>query len=282
LKATQKLRQLLARQGVIQAGGVADAGQARLVERVGYPAVYVSGSYVNHTRGLPDGSLTLSEIAQRLSEITDRTSLPVIADADEGFGGILKIDRTVRMFERAGVAGLHLEDMATKKHGHPMSLEDALVNLQVAIDARIDPDFVIIARTDAMAPWRTGLSENLKACEEEAFQRCLAYCEAGADLVMPLFASTAWIKKYGPQLPKPMLLLPPELSVEELEPYNVKVVIYASSMLTRAHHFMEKQFASWLNQGMFDATEQDLIDRYDANLLVGMKEKEALLAKYGK
>ena len=86
MKTTEILRKLLNGPGVIQAGGVGDAGQALLVESVGYPAVYLSGSYVNQTFGLPDGTLTLSEIAARLGEIADRVKIPVIADADEGFG----------------------------------------------------------------------------------------------------------------------------------------------------------------------------------------------------
>lgn len=280
MKTTEKLRQLLQNPGVIHAGGVGDAGQARLVQKVGYPAVYMSGSYVNHTRGFPDGTLTLNEIASRIAEITDRVDIPVIADADEGFGGVLKVMRTVRDFEKAGAAALHLEDMSEKKHGNPMPLRQMLTHLKVVLDTRQDPNFVIIARTDAMAPWRQGLKANFAACEQEAFERSLAYADAGADVIMPLFPSTDWIKRYGNRIPKPLLLLPPELSGKELEPYNVKIIIYASSMLSRSFNFMEKQYARWLADGRFDATEQDLKDREDANALVGVPEKEKILAKY--
>src|SRR3990172_4731233 len=106
VKTTAKLRELIRCPGVIQAAGVGDAAQALLVQSVGYPAVYMSGAYVNYTHGLPDGSLTLSEIVNRLRQICDRVELPVIADADDGFGGVLNIIRTVRDFEKAGGAAL--------------------------------------------------------------------------------------------------------------------------------------------------------------------------------
>lgn len=279
---TKRFRQMLSRPGVILAGGVGDAGQARLVESVGYPAVYVSGAYVNHTRGYPDGILTLSEISERLREITDRVSIPVIADADDGYGGIVHIVRTVRDFERAGVAALHLEDMSVKKHGRPMPVEQMLDHLKAALDARTDPDLVIVARTDAVAPWRSDIEKNYASCEQEAFDRSMAYGEAGADMLMPLFASTRWLRTHGPALPKPIMVLPPDVRASELESANVKVVLYATSMLTRAHRFMKRQYTAWLEQDMFDATEVDLSDRVEAHDMVGMREKEELLARYSK
>jgi 2-methylisocitrate lyase-like PEP mutase family enzyme len=296
MKTTSILRKRLAAPGVVQAGGVGDAGQGRLVEKVGYPAVYVSGAYVNHTRGYPDGTLTLSEIAERVREVADRVGVPVIADADEGFGGTIKIARTMREFERAGAAALHLEDFATKKHGVPIPVEDMVTHLKVMLDTRVDPDFMVIARTDAMAPWRTGVRTELRMCEEEAFERALAYCEAGADAIMPLYASNEWLRKYGPRIPRPLVVLagaprawfgdeaavaPRELAAAELEQANVKVQIFSTNMLARSFRFMKDQYAQWLADGRFDATPQDEKDRADANLLIGLKEKEALLDEYG-
>lgn len=300
MKATKKLRELLKAPGVIQAGGVGDAGQARLVEAVGYPAVYMSGSYVNYTYGVPDGTLTLSEIAARLAEIADRVSIPVIADADEGFGGVLKIIRTVHEFEKAGAAALHMEDMSVKKHGHPMPVPDMIKHLKVALEARDDLDFVIIARTDAMAPWREGVSIDRAACEKDAFERAVAYAEAGADVIMPMYPSMDWVKRYGNQIPKPLMPVcgvnashrpPPgavaddalpasEFSVKELEPFNVKIVIYPTNMLSRAFRFMKTQYAEWLAAGACVSTEQDAKDRWEVNVLVGVPEKYKILAKY--
>lgn len=296
MKSTATLRALLSGNDVIQAGGVGDAGQARLVEEVGYPSVYVSGAYVNHTRGYPDGTLTLSEIATRVREVSERVSVPVIADADEGFGGTLKIARTVREFESAGAAALHIEDFATKKHGVPIAVSDMVRNLNVVLDTRKDTDFVVIARTDAMAPWRTGVRTELPACEEEAFERALAYCEAGADAIMPLYASNEWLQKYGPRIPRPLVVLAgapkawlgaetviasPELSLTELAKANVRMQIFSTNMLARSFRFMKEQYALWRKDGRFDATAQDERDRADANLLIGLKEKEALLNRFG-
>lgn len=297
-KPTKKLRELLAAAGsAVQAGGVADAGQARLVEQVGFPAVYISGSYVNHTHGYPDGSLTLSEIVTRVAQITDRINVPVIADADEGFGGTLKIARTIHELERAGAAALHLEDFITKKHGLPISVEKMSTNIRILLDERRDPDFVTIARTDAMAPWRDGLADDPRGCEEEAFERLLAYCEAGVDAVFPNNATNEWIRKYGPRIPKPIVVLggaprnwpgksdfavrDEEMTATELARYNVRLVIYATNMLSRSHRFMKDQYASWLAAGRFDFSPQDELDRADANVMIGLPEKEKMLARYG-
>jgi 2-methylisocitrate lyase-like PEP mutase family enzyme len=290
-----RLRALLASPGVLQAGGVGDAGQALLVQQVGYPAVYVSGAYVNHTRGFPDGTLTLSEIADRVREVAERVAVPVIADADEGFGGTLMIVRTVREFERGGAAALHLEDMLGKKHGDllpPATMGD---RLKVALDTRKDPAFAVIARTDALAPWRPGV-EHRDRCEQDARERLHAYAEAGADLLMPLFASMDWVRRYGPEFDQPLVLLsgaargwhgrtPDQLELDlpapELEPFNVKVVLYGTSMLSRSFNFMEREYRQWLQEGRFAANAQDEVDRAAANRLVGLEEKERLLRKYG-
>lgn len=296
MNGPQKLRELMKAPGVLQCGGVADAGQGRLVQKVGYPVVYMSGAYVNHARGYPDGTLTLSEIAERAREIAERIDIPLIADGDEGFGGILKIIRTIQEFERGGVAGVHLEDMVSKKHGDVLPIPEMVNRLHAALDARRDKDFVVIARTDALAPWRPGVSEDLRRCEEDAFERCLAYAEAGADLVMPIYASMDWFRRYGNKLPKPLTLLggaartwpghaPGKLELDlpasELAQFNVKLVIYGAAMLSRSFAFMEKEYAAWLAEGRFAANAQDEIDRVDALKLIGLPEKEALLRKYG-
>lgn len=280
MSKSRRLRELLRAPGVVQAAGVGDAGQARLLESIGYSAVYMSGSYVNHTRGFPDGMLTLTEIASRVAEIADCISIPLIADADEGFGDVLKIIRTVHEFERCGASALHLEDMPVKKHGNPMPIPHMVKNIQAALDARNDPDLFIIARTDAMTPWRQKVLNDFEACETDAFERCLAYAQAGADMVMPIYPSVDWLKRYGSKIPKPLLILTHELSARELEQYNVKVVIYPVDMLTRSFHFMKNEYAKWLADGRVIMTEQDRIDRIDANELVGFPEKDRIMEKY--
>lgn len=254
VRATTKLRELLKAPGIVQAGGCGDALVARLVEAVGYPAIHLSGAYMNMLHGYPDGTLTLTEVAARVNQVADRVSIPVIVDADDGFG---KIKRTVHEFERAGAAGLHIEDSMIKKRGHPMPIPDMVANLKVALDARSDPDFVIIARTDAVAPWRPPLEGDPAARENDAFERSVAYAEAGADVIMPLTASMDWVKRFSKQIPKPLLVITPELTVKELAPYNVKIVLYPTQSLARSFAVMKESYTAFLAAGKGETTEQD-------------------------
>ena len=173
------LRQLL-EQGLVLAPGVYNALFAKAVESTGFDAVYVTGFGSAARYGYPDvGLITLTEMAQNLRHICRATSLPVVADADTGYGNIINVRRTVREYERAGVAGFHIEDQVfPKKCGFMegklvIPLEEHVQKLKAALDARSDPDTVIIARTDALAPngW------------EDALARARAYRAAGADMV---------------------------------------------------------------------------------------------------
>jgi 2-methylisocitrate lyase-like PEP mutase family enzyme len=124
----------------------------------------------------------------------------------------------------------------------------------------------------------------------------MAYCAAGADMVMPLYASNEWLAEYGPRLPKPLATLagapkswfgtkveapPPDLDLIELEAANVKLLIYSTNMLARSHRFMKQQYAQWLAEGRFLATVEDEEDRAEANRLIGLQEKAAFLEKFG-
>ena len=173
------LRQLL-EQGLVLAPGVYNALFAKAVESTGFDAVYVTGFGSAARYGYPDvGLITLTEMAQNLRHICRATELPVVADADTGYGNIINVRRTVREYERAGVAGFHIEDQVfPKKCGfmegkEVIPMEEHVQKLKAALDARTDPDTVIIARTDALAPngW------------EDALARARAYRAAGADMV---------------------------------------------------------------------------------------------------
>jgi len=279
----------------IMAGGVGDAGQARLVEQVGYPAVYLSGSYVNNTRGYTDGTLTMTEMAQRVREVAERISIPLIADADEGFGGPLKIVRTIREYERAGASGLHIEDFALKKHGEPVPVQEMVSHLKLVLDTRTDQDMVIIARTDSMSPWRNNIRTDRSACEEDAFERALRYCEAGADAIMPLFATNSWLERYGHRIPKPLVVLggapknwtgdpaepvEPEKTAAEMKAWNVQVVLFSTCMLYQTYQFMAQQYAKWLAEGKFEVTPEYEQARLQANMLSGWGEKEDFLRQW--
>jgi len=179
-KRTAKLRALLKDGGPGIVPGATDCFTAKLIEQAGFPAVYVTGGgAANAFLGEPDiGLVTLNELAGQVERIADAVSVPVIADCDTGFGGIANVKRAVRMYERVGAAGFHIEDQVfPKRCGHfegksVVPVEEMLFRLQAALDARTDPDFLIIARTDARAV--LGF--------EEAIKRANAALGAGADM----------------------------------------------------------------------------------------------------
>ena len=180
-RAATQLRKLLAQPGCVVAPGVADAFAARLVKLEGFQAIYMTGFGTSLTRlGLPDvGLLTATEMIDNASRIVDASELPLIADADTGYGNPINTRRTIRDYEKAGVAGVHIEDQSwPKRCGHlagkrVIPIDEMVAKIKAACDARRDPDFVIITRTDAIAV------EGLEA----ALERGERYREAGADML---------------------------------------------------------------------------------------------------
>jgi len=175
----RRFRELLHRDGMVTAPGAYDCITARLIEQAGFDAVYMTGAGTAATFGYPDfGLLTMSEMVGNAGRIAASVALPVIADADTGYGNELNVVRTVREYETAGVAGIHIEDQGfPKKCGHLddkeiVPREDWLAKIRAAAAARRDPDFVIIARTDARAG----------AGFDEAIGRANAALAAGADM----------------------------------------------------------------------------------------------------
>src|SRR6266571_1829237 len=175
----QRFRALLAAPGLIIAPGAYDALSARLIEQAGFDVVYMTGSgAANSLLGEPDlGLTTMTEMASQAARISAATTLPVVADADTGYGGPLNVRRTVQEYERAGVAALHIEDQTfPKRCGHfagktVIGVDEMVAKIKAAVAARSDPDLVIIARSDAAA------IEGIEA----AIKRGRAYQTAGAD-----------------------------------------------------------------------------------------------------
>src|ERR1700722_15419820 len=170
------------KQAPLMIPGVLNALTARIAERAGFRAVYQSGAALSASLALPDvGLVNQTEFAEQGHYLASAVSIPVISDADTGFGEALAVERTVALFESAGLAGLHLEDQRLPKGcGHLsgkslVSQEEMISKLKAAVAARRDPDFVIIARTDARA------GEGFDA----AVKRARAYVEAGADMIFP-------------------------------------------------------------------------------------------------
>ncbi|GIH24235.1 carboxyvinyl-carboxyphosphonate phosphorylmutase [Acrocarpospora phusangensis] len=178
---TRRLRRLLEDPRILVAPGAYDGTGVRLVEAAGFHAVYLSGFQTSASAlGQPDvGYLTESQMVERVAALTDVTDLPLIADADTGYGDPAGVRRTVRRYEKAGAAAMHIEDQTwPKRCGHlagrrVVPRETMIGKIRAAVDARTDPDFVLIARTDART--EHGL--------EEALDRAAAYHEAGADVL---------------------------------------------------------------------------------------------------
>ncbi|MDI9568178.1 MAG: isocitrate lyase/PEP mutase family protein [bacterium] len=181
MKKTTMLRKLLASKEILVAPGAHDVMTAKIIEQAGFNAVYMTGYGASATiLGRPDvGLLTLTEMATQARNIANAVNIPVIADADTGYGNVVNVMRTVREYEKAGVACIQLEDqVAPKRCGHMLGrdvipMEEMVAKIRAAVEARQDPDLMIMARTDARTNY--GI--------EEAIRRGKAYEEAGADIL---------------------------------------------------------------------------------------------------
>ncbi|MFL5626074.1 MAG: oxaloacetate decarboxylase, partial [Ktedonobacteraceae bacterium] len=238
---TTRLRELLVQRDLLVAPGAYDALSARLIAQAGFPAVYMTGfGTAASVLGQPDvGLLTMSEMvscaAALAAVVGDR---PLIADADTGYGNPINVRRTVREYERAGVAAIHIEDQVwPKKCGHMegkqvIPVDEMVQKIRAAVDARQDPDFVIIARTDANAVY--GL--------EDALRRGRAYRDAGADVIfIEAPRSIEELRAIAQAFPDVPLLYnwaesgkTPMLPLEEIHALGFKLVIFPVSMLFAA------------------------------------------------
>ncbi|HCT27160.1 MAG TPA: isocitrate lyase [Stenotrophomonas sp.] len=241
---TRRLHELLGHGRSVIAPGAFDGLSARLVELAGFDAVYASGGAIARAAGVPDiGLLGLAEVVAQVERIVEACDLPVIADADTGFGGTANVERTVRAFERAGVAALHLEDQAfPKRCGHldDKTLVDArqmCTKIRVACQSRCDPQLMIIARTDAIA------CEGLDA----AIERARAYVQAGADMIFVEAPETLeQIEEISRRVPGPKLInmfhsgKTPLVPVERLAELDYRLVIIPSDLQRAAIRAMQR------------------------------------------
>jgi 2-methylisocitrate lyase-like PEP mutase family enzyme len=236
MSGARRLRELLARKELIIAPGVYDGISSALVRKLGFPAAYMTGAGVSAAGyGLPDvGLLTLSEMAERARVLAGLLDVPVIADADTGYGSPINVVRTVLEYERAGVAAIQLEDQVfPKRCGHLAGKEviDGArfqVTLRAAVEARTNPDTVIIARTDARAP--LGI--------EEAISRGRAYADAGADVIfVEAPESVEEVERIAREIDAPLLLnvVPggrtPEIAPERLAELGFRIAIHPGVVL---------------------------------------------------
>lgn len=253
MKATKQLRELLNSKELLIAPGVFDGLSARLVEQAKFKAIYASGGAIARGAGYPDlGLLSVTEVCESLARIVDVTNIPVIADADTGFGNALNVQRTMRMFERTGVAALHLEDQQfPKRCGHLndkslVSLKEMAYKIHVARNSLSDPDFVLIARTDAIAV------EGFEA----ALERANAYLEAGADVIFVEAPETIeQIEQIAKRIPQPKLInmfyggKTPLIPTAKLHELGYSIVIIPSDLQRAAIRAIEKTLASITKNG---------------------------------
>lgn len=272
MRASTRLRELLRGGDVIVAPGVWDGLSARLVARAGFVAAYATGGGIARSMGYPDlGLLSLSEIVDRLANIVEHAGVPVIADADTGYGNALNAQRAVREFERAGVAALHLEDQTfPKRCGHyddkaVVPTREMTQKLRAARDAMTDPDIVLIARTDALAV--QGL--------DAAIERAHAYASAGADVIfVEAPVSIEQIETIARRVPQPKLInmfqggKTPLLPVQRLKALGYQIVIVPSDLQRAAIRAMHDVLAALARDGSSAA----LADR-----MASFKERESVV-----
>jgi 2,3-dimethylmalate lyase len=226
----KNLKKKMKKTKFIAAPGAYDALTAKIIESQGFPAVYMTGYGTSVSGfGLPDlGFLTMTEMVRNAARMADAVEIPLIADADTGYGNPMNVVRTVREFEKAGVSAIHLEDQQwPKRCGHMdgkmvVETRDMAAKIKAAVDARRDDDFLIIARTDALAV--NGL--------DDAAERANIYSEAGADILFVEAPRTREeMEKIPEMLPdKPLLInmapLTPNLSIQELQDMGYSLALY--------------------------------------------------------
>ncbi|PPR24431.1 MAG: 2,3-dimethylmalate lyase [Alphaproteobacteria bacterium MarineAlpha10_Bin3] len=283
MRKTQRLRQLLAGDGIVLGGGAHDAFSARLVEQAGFELCVVTGAGVAACRGYPDvGLVTLEEMTRNARYIADALAIPVIVDADNGYGNAINVVRTVREFEHAGVAGIHIEDQTwPKRCGHMLGKtviekDEMCQKLHAARDAREDPDFVIIARCDAMMV--NGL--------DDVLARGDAYIEAGADMLFcevrdsmdEVRALASHFKDRVPlhwnYSPSPMV---PRLGAKEVEALGYKTCCFYVQSLMAAAKTMQEVLAEIRKTGSAETIEKRMIgfeELWDINDMASIREME--------
>jgi len=274
---TARLRELISKEAVMMPG-VSNAAMARQVEQVGFNAVYISGAgMANATAGVPDiGLLTLTEVTQLASYIANVVKIPAIVDADTGFGGAENVARTIQELEKAGLAGCHIEDQEfPKRCGHLagksiVDVEEMVGKIKAAVAVRRDPDFMIIARTDARAV------EDF----DRAVERAGEYLAAGADAIFPeALQSADEFRDFAKAIDLPLLAnmtefgKSPLLSFKELCDFGYKMVVFPMSAFRVAMkasegflHALKKAGAQsdWLDKMQTRQELYDLLD-YDPN-----------------
>jgi 2-methylisocitrate lyase-like PEP mutase family enzyme len=281
------LRERLKRKPILLAPGVYDAFSALLAEQAGFEALYLSGASIAYTRlGRSDvGLVTASEVENTLANIRERVALPVIVDADTGFGNALNVMRTVKMLERAGASAIQLEDQTSPKRcGHLdgkslIAAAEMCGKIRAALDARVSADTLIVARTDAVAV------EGLDA----ALERAEAYLEAGADVLFAeALASVEQMKQALARIDGRAPLLAnmveggktPLLAADELERLGFRIAIFPGGTVRALAHALQQYFAGLKAAGTTAPQRSRMLDFTALNRVLGTPELLALGKRY--
>ena len=281
----QTFQQLLKRDKLLVAPGCFDGLSARLVQEAGFEAAYLSGGAVARSMGLPDiGLVTMSEVIERAAQVVAAVKIPVIADADTGYGNAINLVRTVREFERVGVAAIHIEDQITPKRcGHlegkeVISLAEMEKKIEAAMASRSDPDLAIIARTDARAVH--GL--------EDAIRRGRAFARLGVSAVfVEAPQSETELEEIPRALPNVPLLVnvfkggkTPMLPVERLQQLGYRIAIYPSETQRAGIYAMRRALSLLKQEGTTEAMDEALTTFKERDKIVGLDDWEELERRF--
>lgn len=284
LTPVARLRQMLSQPGLIQAPGCYDAFSARLIEQAGFRAAYMTGFGTSASvLGQPDtGLISFAEMAGHARNIASALRIPLIADADTGYGNALNTYRTVRAYAQAGVAAVQIEDqVAPKKCGHTQGkaiipLGEMVGKVRAAADARAEQDIVLVIRTDARAV----------AGFDEALERCLAFREAGADVLFFEAPETEReMETVAQRIRAPLLVnlveggKTPLLPRSRLEALGYKIAIYPATLLVTVAKAMQRQLRRLAEEDAY-APNADQITFEELKTLVGFPDYYAREQKY--
>ena len=286
MAATTRFRELIDRPEILPAMGGYDALSARLIEQAGGEVVYMSGSSVSTSvHGYPDvGLTTMTEMVDRARGMVGAVDVPVFCDADTGYGNPVNVGRTVEEYERAGVAGIHIEDQTfPKKCGHfddkaVVPSEEMVGKLRAATDAREDDDFVLIARTDAIAV------EGF----ERAIDRAEAYVDAGADVLFVEAPTTREeLERVGDAFPEIPLVAnmteggeTPLFTASEFEAMGYDIVLYPATGFKAAAKAMQELFEEIAETGTQKGMMDRLVTWQGRNDITGLDEVVELERRY--
>jgi methylisocitrate lyase len=273
MSMSKRLRELIAK-GALMMPGVPNAAMARQAERAGFDALYVSGAgMANATAGVPDiGLLTLTEVTRLAGYIARAVKIPAIVDADTGFGGSENVARTIRELEASGLAGCHIEDQEfPKRCGHLagksiVDVREMTEKIKAAVAARQDPDFMIIARTDARAV------EDF----DRTIDRALRYVESGADAIFPeALQGEQEFREFASKVDVPLLAnmtefgKSPLLSFEDLAKFGYRMVIFPQSAFRVSMKASEKFLSALKTSGTQKAWINEMQTREELYQLLG-------------